>query len=612
MKSLRYKINRGYYALGTTIVLLSIVAGFNFFRLSRPINSILTHNTPLALATQNMLKIIDDQTQDQILMLIGDPESAWAGYSTNRDRFLKQYQKALSSDPSQEELAILDSVMTAYRSYNTSSEAFYRLCVANNPLARPFHIESIMRSEIELRRLGLRLIERNQSLATATTRMAKEIIDMGLIIVAVAAVLAIFFAIRANYEISHQIIRPAEVLIRSIRLISRGSMNHKIDIVSDDEFGELASEFNKMTERLRSYEEMNIHQMIAEKKRSETIVQSIAEPIVVTDEEGRILLMNQAAVSMLKLEGKLWQSQQVPVVIGDERLRRLLEAGRAQRPAAQQEVLISWNDGADTLYYRPRQTPIVDETGRPQGTITLFEDVTRFKDLERLKSDFIATVSHEFRTPLTSIHMTIDILSRRLVGPITPQQSELLVNAKDDCDRLTKLVKELLDLSRLESGKYQMKNEPLHLQQVILVALKPLRLLFREKKVQLEAVVPADMPIILGDGQRISWIVTNLVNNALRHTPAGGSVVVTLWTDAEDVYTSVRDTGSGIPPEALPNIFDKFVQVKPDSEVTPGSVGLGLAIARQVVEAHGGRIWVESQIGEGSTFTFTLPIGRSS
>ena len=250
----------------------------------------------------------------------------------------------------------------------------------------------------------------------------------------------------------------------------------------------------------------------------------------------------------------------------------------------------------------------MDERGVTTGVVTLLQDVTRFKNLDLAKSEFIATVSHELRTPLTSLSMSVDILSQGVLGAVTDKQRELLGAAKDDCERLRKLVKELLDMSKLESGKYETKKEELVLQRIIDDALRPLRLPFREKQIDLEVWTESDLPPVIADAQQMAWVVTNLVNNALRFTESGGRVTVHARRDDATVRVSVSDTGKGIPADAQESIFDKFVQLKGSKETTPGSVGLGLAIAREVVEAHGGKIWVTSEPGKGSTFFFTIPL----
>ncbi len=611
MPSLRFKIGAGYYTLVAIIVALSIVAFVSFFRMNRTITPILEKHTPTAIASQRMLKALDEQIQDQILMLRGDVDLAYISYQRSRDRFLNWYQRALAADLPQPDKAILDSMIYTYKAYLTNSEAFYTLCKQNSPLARPFHMESIVPVEQRLRGQCLHLIEVTQALTTSAVELARDAMNRSMILIAVAALISIFFAFWSNAQVSRNVIRPASTLARTIRLISRGQLNQKIDITTNDEFAELSSEFNKMTERLRTYEEMDIHQLIAEKNKSETIVTSIDEPLIVTDAEHKVVLMNLTAAQMLGNPATGMEGRPVEEVVADTRLRRLLMASEEQlRETAHSDFLLKLENGKNTIYYRPRQTIIVDETGQNQGIVTLFEDVTRFKDLEQLKTEFIATVSHEFRTPLTSINMTIDILSQQLLGPVSAQQAELLTNAKEDCGRLTKLVRELLDLSRLETGHHQMKMVPLNLAKIVQEAIGPLRLPFRNKEIRLTSEVEG-MPAFLGDPQQLSYVFTNLLSNALRHTPAGGEVRISAAAEPEEIRVAVADNGSGIPLEAQASIFEKFVQVRKESETTPGSVGLGLAIARQVVHAHGGRIWVESEPGQGSTFYFTLPLTRS-
>ncbi len=612
MQSIRYKIGFGHFSLAAIIIVLSVFVAFSFLRLNRSITPILEKNGPTAEAAQNMLKALDDQVQYQILMLQGDVDLAYAGYRSSRDRFLNWYQRALSARLPAPEGMVLDSIIVTYKAYLTNSEAFYRLCRTESPLARPFHMESLVPMEQRLRRQCLRVIENNQHLITQTTILAKRTADRTMVMLALAAGLSIFFALWANAQVSRNVVRPAIKLAHSIRLISRGQLNQKIDITSNDEFAEISSEFNKMTERLRTYEEMNVHQLIAEKKKSETIVTSIAEPLIVTDVGHMILLVNEAAAQMLNIPQQNIIGKPVEEVVQQRRLLQLLRAdARQRRELAQSDFLFRHETSQGTLYYRPKQTVIIDESGLPQGIVTLFEDVTRFKDLDRLKTDFIATVSHEFRTPLTSINMTMDILSQQILGPITPQQEELLHNAKDDCERLTKLVKELLDISRMQSGSYQMKIAPLRLDQIIDEAVKPLRLLFHDKGIDLR-IEAGDGLHFAGDAQQMNWIFSNLLNNALRHTPRGGTVTLRVRKKRHEILVSIADTGPGIPKELQQIIFDKFMQIKKEGETTPGSVGLGLAIARQAVESHGGRIRVESENGAGSTFYFTIPTTRSS
>jgi signal transduction histidine kinase len=283
-------------------------------------------------------------------------------------------------------------------------------------------------------------------------------------------------------------------------------------------------------------------------------------------------------------------------------------AGKSAEPPPQ---YLQFTRGERTLYYRPTVTPLKDREGALRGVLTILQDVTQFKDLDRMKSDFIATLSHEFRTPLTSVTMAVDILSQQILGRLNDRQQELVTSAREDCSRLTKLARELLQLSKLESSHLQLKNEELDVASVIDFSLHPLQIQFKEKGIRVVTEIPLALSHIVADEQQISWVITNLVTNALKYTDTGGTVTVRAREEGGSVVISVEDTGEGIPREDLGRIFEKFVQVKNSAGTSPGSVGLGLAIAKEIVEVYGGRIWVESVVDKGSTFSFTLPIGMS-
>ena len=264
--------------------------------------------------------------------------------------------------------------------------------------------------------------------------------------------------------------------------------------------------------------------------------------------------------------------------------------------------------GDTVLYYRPRVSRIHDADGNVFGLLLVLQDVTQVEELDRMKADFIATLSHEFRTPVTSISMSVDILGREILGALNERQKELVESAKHDSQRLAKLARELLQLSRLEAGRVELREEPLDVGTVVRSAVRSLQVQFQEKGVRLETDIGEDLPPLLADEQQISSVITNLASNALKFTESGGTVTVRAGHDREAITIAVEDTGQGIPREHLQDIFDKFVQVKRFADSTPGSVGLGLAIAKEVVELYGGKIWAESELGRGSTFTFRLPV----
>jgi signal transduction histidine kinase len=272
--------------------------------------------------------------------------------------------------------------------------------------------------------------------------------------------------------------------------------------------------------------------------------------------------------------------------------------------------LILLDRGDRRYFFRPKVTNVFNAEGKLYSVVTILQDVTQFKELDRMKSDFIATLSHEFKTPLTSMNMSVDLLNQELLGPLNMRQKELINSTKEDTQRLTKLARELLQLSKLESGKQEFKNEELNVRALVESTVKPLRMQFEEKHVNLAIDISDNATSLVADEQQLSWVITNLVTNALKYTKSGGSVTVRAMQNETALQLEVEDTGEGIAPENLKKIFDKFVQVKSASLSTPGSVGLGLAIAKEIVESYGGKIWAESEIEKGSKFVFVIPLQR--
>jgi two-component system, NtrC family, sensor histidine kinase KinB len=626
MSSLRYKMGFSYFLLVCVSLASSVVALYNFLEFQSSVGQLMRENYQGVLAAQAMSKALDQQQQaEEALIYVSVPllekpaQTSWkdeltsarSDFQKNRDDFILSYRTATESVLVAPKPPVLDSIPSTYRTYLFHSDSLFKILESRvrRLAARNYHEKALKPLVQILRGQCLRFLQFNQAAIASADQRAKEASSNAAFVVLFTSIFAIALILFASVQISRTIIRPAEKLTEAARRIGQGQLNQKIDISTNDEIGELGSEFNKMTERLRAYEAMNVSQLIVEKKKSEAIVASIPDPVIMADQGNNVLLMNEAAKRLLQVHGTGWQGKPLSDIVVDERWLALLAGGgvSADDHAKEDALLSIQRPGQEVLYFRPRQTTIVDESGNILGVVTLLQDVTRFKNLDRMKSEFIATVSHELRTPLTSINMAVDILSQEVLGKVNDTQRDMLATAKDDCERLTKLVKELLDMSRLESGKYELKQERINLRSLVEEALKPLRLQFREKGIHLETEIAESTPDVPGDQQQLSWVVTNLVSNALRYTPAEGTVTVHADIIDDSVRVSVKDSGRGIPRDAVEVIFDKFVQIKQATDATPGSVGLGLAIAKEVVEAHGGKIWVESSIGQGSTFFFTIP-----
>jgi len=422
----------------------------------------------------------------------------------------------------------------------------------------------------------------------------------------IAVVLALIFGIYT----SNFIIKPIKTFTEKVKKVGRGNLNQIIEIKGKDEIAELAKEFNSMTQRLKEYEELNINKLISEKNKTEAIIKSISSPILVTDNNKNILLVNPAAEDFFELRESEIRQKHFLEVIKNEQIFKLLDKFLSEDEfELNEDEIISLTKEDETYHFKIKITPVKDKTKKSQLAVILLEDITHLKEIDQMKSEFISMVSHEFRTPLTSMNMGVDLLLEEDVGKVNEEQSELLKVIKEDCQRLNNLVNDLLDLSKIESGEIDIDFANTDIKSLFKISLKPFLEQAKKQEVKLLTGVIGNIEAYC-DVNKISWVITNLVGNALRYTEKDDQIKLDAKKRGSKIYISVADTGAGIPEKHQEKIFDKFVRVSDDKDDNTGT-GLGLAIAKEIIEAHGGRIWVDSKVDEGSTFTFSLQAAKT-
>jgi PAS domain S-box-containing protein len=345
----------------------------------------------------------------------------------------------------------------------------------------------------------------------------------------------------------------------------------------------------------------------------EAILTSIADGVVVNDVEGNIILVNPAAESILGIARKDLLNEDFTFLFsvfeenGEEEAVAAMEALlNTEVPEVSKDYQIKLESNGRVVH--ALLSPVILMRGDFKGVVTIFRDVTKEVEADRAKSEFVSTVSHELRTPMTAIKGYTDLLHAGAAGPINVEQKRFLTTIKSNTDRLTALINDLLDISRMETGRIRFEPRPLQIGDVIADVVNALAGQAEESNQNLTYEVSAGLPDVLGDRDRLNQVLTNLVGNAVRYTPEGGDIEVQAYAVEKAVRVDVRDTGIGIDPEDMAHIFERFYRADHPLVQEKRGTGLGLSIVKMFVEMHGGRIWVESNPGHGSTFTFILPI----
>lgn len=613
MKSLSYKIGLGYFVLICINIAIAVFAIYHIHQLGSPIDRVLREKYQNVSAAENMIQSLKQQELTQNVMVKDGLDSTLINnFHTYKNEFLNWHQRAIEGIALPTEPDILDSIMFDFRQYLLLSDTLHIILRKGILLTggQSFHRNKIMPKVSKLDYFCNRLKKVNQQAIASADQQAKRFSSRGTLLIVVISLLAIALSVAASIRFTRTILKPVKETTDTVRKISRGQLNQKIHITTDDEIAELGREFNKMTARLQEYEQMNFKKIITEKKKSEAIVENMPVAIIVTDDENKLTLLNAQAMKILNLTDENWQSKSLDELVRDKDLVKKLISSHSDKHETPdfQKSIVSIQNVDQKLHFIKRHIEIKDENKLFLGLVTILQDVTSFKNLNHLKSEFMATISHEYRTPLTSINMAVDILMREVLGKINQDQRELLTDAKNDCLRLKGLVKDLLDLSKLESGKYPMNYQQIEIQKVLEYSLQPLRRLADQKKVCIKIQLEEQSLALEADFRHLARAVTNLVENAIQYEPESGEVIIEIKSENGMIRFCVQDHGPGIPPEAIDLIFDKFVQVKDFKDSAEGNIGLGLAIAREVVQMHHGKIWVESKLKEGSRFYFSIPI----
>ncbi|MDF2892353.1 MAG: domain S-box [Clostridia bacterium] len=609
IKTLKGKISLLYICLVVMIAIIGSASVLNLYRLSKAIDGLMVDNYKSINAISYMLEAFERQDSAALIYINVDAEKGIELFNQNSNEFLKWYIAASNNITEPGEKELFEDVNKDYVDY---SMLFSKLQEIRNKegadQAAYFYDTAMMPEFVDIKSKLRELTRLNEiGMFNAKNDATRSTHDSMYILFALSA-FAVSGGLILSIHFTNRFMKPLDNLTKIVKTVKVGNWNQQIKIVSKDEIGDLSIEFNKMTKRLHQYEQSALGKLMSEKNKSLAIVKSIPDPLIVLDTAYRIMLLNDTCEMFFGIkEEKVLKKHFLEVIRNEEIFKIMSNAFEDEVEMNDRIIKIEQNE---EFYFNVIVTMIKDLESKVSGIIILLKDVTQLKQLEKARTDFVSTISHEFKTPLTSIMMGTSMIIDGSMGVLNEEQQDILGTIKEDGERLTRLVNDLLELSRIEAGSSVFNIEPCSIDAIIDDSVKQFAIQAAHKNVSIHVRVEEMMPKVIVDYEKITWVFNNLISNALKYTNSGDEILINASIRNEKMYILVKDTGVGIPEEFQEKIFDKYVQVK-GQDLEARGTGLGLAVVKEIINTHGGEIWCESELDTGSTFTFTLPLNIS-
>jgi len=606
--SLRAKLLLAQAPLVAALVLLAVVAATAGATLGRAARTILRDNTRSVADAQTMKEAAERINETTLGAALSSDGRADRG-ATAKDRadFARALADQSGNITESGEREATDRLTSAWTDY---AAAIDRLLAIDDAATRRRTYDADVRPAFlrvksaadAIESLNQDAMHRKSDAAEAAARRLETILGAG-------ALLGCLAAVAASVMITTRLLRPLAVLGQTAKRIGEGDLVVRAHVDGRDEIARLAGEFNAMAERLESYRKSSLGELIEAQSAMQAAIDSLPDPVLVVSTDRSLLHANKAAERTLDVrpdEGANALAKiPAPLDAAVEKARLHVVSGRGPYVAGGLEEAVRLPTNAGEVHLLPRATPVYSMEGAVVATTIVLQDVSRLVRAERRNTDLIATVAHEFRTPLTSLSMAVHLCTEGAAGELTEKQKDLLFAAREDCGRLQTMVEEFLHVSHAHAAEAPREIAPVDPEDLVKTTLASHERAAAERRVRLVSEALPSLPTLHVDRERVLVALDNLVVNAIRFAPEGTSVVVRARAaDGGSVRFEVADTGPGVPPEYRESIFERNVRV-PGS---PGAgAGMGLFIARENVRAHGGRIGVETEVGRGSTFWIELP-----
>ena len=592
---------RIFFGIAPILILVAgigIYAIILFRSLGGKIDLLLKENYRSVVAGQQMKESLERMDSAAFFTLVGEDARGRQMYQQNEPIFAENLRIEEHNVTLPGEQALADSLHSLFATYSSETARFWNLTDLNQK--RQVYFDTLLPVATRIKDTAQEVIRinednmlaENQEARTLSGRSTRYMILVGLVGIGAS----LFFA----FWLQRSIVRSVQRLTGVAKELGDGNLDQLVPVTSRDELGQLAQAFNKLAGKLRNYRQVTSDQILQARQVTEIAFSAFPDAVFACSADGKINFLNPSAVKLLastETRGRLPDAV-IPL------MERALKGESDYLPTSFDKAIAMRVDDQEK-YFLPRVVGMRDESGKIFGAVIVLQDVTRFRLLDEVKTNLVSTVSHELKTPLTSVRMGLHLLLEERIGTLTRKQTEILLAAREDSERLLRIINDLLDLARLESNETRQVFETVSPESLINTAINRCEPLAESRGFKLKAQAESGLPLVNVDPRQIHHVFSNLISNAAKHSKFGDTIVVAAQERKGFVRFSVTDNGPGIPKEFQSKLFERFFRL-------PGSdregVGLGLAITREIVSAHGGSVGVNSSPGEGSEFYFDLPV----
>ncbi|WKL47726.1 ATP-binding protein [Flavobacterium pectinovorum] len=571
---IKTKLNLGVGLLFLLIIILTLVSAFYIFSIKKDTENILKANYNTLEYSRNMLLALDEINANKENAIVTFKENL-----LNQTKNVTEAGEKKGTDSLKKNFALLEK--------NSSDES----------------LKMQIRQDIfEIMKLNMNAIKQKSDIAKHTAETAN-------LWIAIVGTLCFLIAFNLLINLPHNIANPIRELTLSIKEIANKNYSERVHFTNHNEYGDLAKSFNTMAQKLQEYNNSNLYKLFFEKKRLETLINNMHDPIIGLDNEGIILFANDEALKIigLKLEDVIGKSASALALSND--LMRSLILKELDSDSQKKKPLKIFANGKESYFDKETINITITPTGEEKeiniGDVIILRNITLFKELDFAKTNFIATVSHELKTPIASIKLSLQLLQNNKTGDMNDDQKQLVESIKDDSQRLLKITGELLNLSQLETGNIQLNIEKSNPYAIVNYAVEAVKVQAEQKQIKLIIDADENLQDVKADSEKTGWVLINYLSNAITYSSEKSTILIKLKNENDQIVFQVIDTGKGIDARYKDKVFDKYFQI-PGSQKS--GTGLGLAISKEFIEAQNGIIGVESNLGLGSTFWFSLKV----